>query len=139
MNPIKRRMFLKSGLAASALGFPALGQVRGANDRVQVALIGCGGRGTQVTASMARRSAVECSQVGGGRAADYKSTHEMYPTMQVPSAPYLDLATAVKDRIDLPVFHAPRITDAAPAAHEGSRGYRRDGPPLARKLRAARG
>ena len=63
MNPIKRRTFLKSGLAASALGFPALGQVRGANDRIQVALIGCGGRGTQVTASMAQRSDVECSQV----------------------------------------------------------------------------
>ena len=43
MNSIKRRIFLKSGVAASALGFPALGQVRGANDRVQVALIGCGG------------------------------------------------------------------------------------------------
>ena len=56
-------MFLKSGLAASALGFPAIGQVRGANDRVQVALIGCGGRGAQVTASLARRSDVECSQV----------------------------------------------------------------------------
>jgi predicted dehydrogenase len=63
MKSIKRRMFLKSGLAASALGFPALGKVRGANDRVQVALIGCGGRGTQVTASLARRSDVECSQV----------------------------------------------------------------------------
>ncbi|MDP7013814.1 MAG: Gfo/Idh/MocA family oxidoreductase, partial [Verrucomicrobiota bacterium] len=63
MKSIKRRMFLKSGLAASALGFPALGQVRGANDRVQVALIGCGGRGAQVTASLTRRSDVECSQV----------------------------------------------------------------------------
>ena len=63
MNSIKRRTFLKSGVAASALGFPALGQVRGANDRVQVALIGCGGRGTQVTASLAKRSDVECTQI----------------------------------------------------------------------------
>ena len=59
MYSIKRRTFLKSGLVASALGFPALGQVRGANDRVPVALIGCGGRGTQVTASLAKRSDVE--------------------------------------------------------------------------------
>ena len=63
MKSIKRRTFVKAGLAASALGFPALGQVRGANERVQVALIGCGGRGTQVTSSLARRSDVMCSQV----------------------------------------------------------------------------
>ncbi len=65
---------------------------------------------------------VDYVSVVGGRSADYKSTHEMYPTMQVPSAPYLDLATAVKDRIDLPVFHATRITDAATAAHAVEQG-----------------
>jgi len=63
MKSIKRRTFLKNSLAASAIAFPAIGQVRGANDRVQIALIGCGGRGTQVTSSMARRSDVVCSQV----------------------------------------------------------------------------
>ena len=63
MKSIKRRTFLKSGLATTALGFPAIGQVKGANDRVQIALIGCGGRGTQVTSSLARRSDVVCSQV----------------------------------------------------------------------------
>ncbi|MFP6740891.1 MAG: FAD-dependent oxidoreductase [Alphaproteobacteria bacterium] len=65
---------------------------------------------------------VDFVSVVGGRSADYKSTHEMYPTMQVPSAPYLDLATAVKDRVDLPVFHATRITDAATAAHAVENG-----------------
>ena len=63
MKSIKRRAFLKSGLAAATLGFPAIGQVKGANDRVQIALIGCGGRGTQVTSSLAQRSDVVCSQV----------------------------------------------------------------------------
>ncbi len=42
--------------------------------------------------------------------------------MQYPSAPYLDLATAVKDRVDLPVFHATRITDVATAAHAVEQG-----------------
>ena len=65
---------------------------------------------------------VDYVSVVGGRSADYKSTHEMYPTMQVGSAPYLDLATAVKDRVDLPVFHATRITDAATAAHAVEQG-----------------
>ncbi len=65
---------------------------------------------------------VDFVSVVGGRSADYKSTHEMYPTMQYPSAPYLDLATAVKDRVDLPVFHATRITDAATAAHAVENG-----------------
>ena len=73
MNSIKRRTFLKSGVAASALGFPALGQVRGANDRVQVALIGCGGRGTQVTASLAKRSDVECGKRGRPDVAEERS------------------------------------------------------------------
>jgi 2,4-dienoyl-CoA reductase-like NADH-dependent reductase (Old Yellow Enzyme family) len=55
--------------------------------------------------------------VVGGHSSDYKSTHDMYPTMQKPSATYLGLASAVKARVNLPVFHATRITDAATAAH----------------------
>ncbi|HIM23084.1 MAG TPA: Gfo/Idh/MocA family oxidoreductase, partial [Verrucomicrobia bacterium] len=63
MNPIKRRTFVKAGLASSVISFPSLGQALGANDRVQVALVGCGGRGTQVTSSLASRSDVVCTQL----------------------------------------------------------------------------
>jgi predicted dehydrogenase len=63
MNPIKRRTFLKAGLGSTVIGFPSLGKALGANDRVQVALVGCGGRGTQVTSSLASRSDVVCTQI----------------------------------------------------------------------------
>ena len=63
MNPIKRRAFIKKSLVTSAIAFPTISRARGANDRVQIALIGCGGRGSQVASSLARRSDVVCSQV----------------------------------------------------------------------------
>ena len=43
--------------------------------------------------------------------------------MWVPSAGYLDLAKPVKDEVDLPIFHATRITDAATANHAVKEGY----------------
>jgi 2,4-dienoyl-CoA reductase-like NADH-dependent reductase (Old Yellow Enzyme family) len=76
----------------------------------------------EIAGTYAASGLVDFVSVVGGRSADFKSTHEMYPTMQYPSAPYLDLATAVKDRVDMPVFHATRITDAATAAHAVENG-----------------
>jgi hypothetical protein len=37
--------------------------------------------------------------------------------MQSPLAPYLNLAAAIKSKVDLPILHATRITDAATTAH----------------------
>ena len=71
----------------------------------------------QIAAGYADSGLVDFVSVVGGHSSDYKSTHEMYPTMQVPTAPYLDIAAAVKAAVDLPVFHATRIIDAATAAH----------------------
>ena len=44
MKSIRRRACMKNSLAASAISDAAIGQGRGANDRVQIAIIGCGGR-----------------------------------------------------------------------------------------------
>ena len=63
MKSIRRRACLKNSLAASVISDAAIGQGRGANDRVQIAIIGCGGRGAQITSSLVRQSNVLCSQV----------------------------------------------------------------------------
>ncbi len=76
----------------------------------------------EIAGAYAGSGLVDFVSVVGGHSSDYKSTHEMYPTMQIPSAPYLGLAAAVKARVDLPVFHATRITDAATAAHAVENG-----------------
>jgi predicted dehydrogenase len=63
---MKRRTFLKSSVAAAgvvaggeALGVPALGQVLGANDRIRVAAIGCGGQGNWDMTDFVRQPDVE--------------------------------------------------------------------------------
>jgi NADPH-dependent 2,4-dienoyl-CoA reductase/sulfur reductase-like enzyme len=71
----------------------------------------------EIAQAYALSGLIDYVSVVGGDASDYKSTHEMYPTMQFPLAPYLNLASAVKAKVDLPVLHATRITDAATAAH----------------------
>lgn len=45
MGAITRREFVKSTVAAGALAILPSSRVRGANDRIRVGLIGCGGRG----------------------------------------------------------------------------------------------
>ena len=63
MKSIRRRACLKNSLAASVISDAAIGQGLGASDRVQIAIIGCGGRGAQVTSSLVTQSNVLCSQV----------------------------------------------------------------------------
>lgn len=48
MSEINRRAFTKAAVAASAVTALSYGRVVGANDRVSVAVIGCGGRGFDV-------------------------------------------------------------------------------------------
>src|SRR5689334_4619981 len=58
-HDLSRRRFLQSSaVAASALAFaqPARADARGANDRIQFAVIGCGGQGTGHVHSLVKRS-----------------------------------------------------------------------------------
>ena len=66
---------------------------------------------------------IDYVSVIGGHAADYKSYHDSFPSMHMPSAPYIKMAAAVKDKIDIPVLHATRITDAATAAYAVEQGF----------------
>ena len=71
----------------------------------------------------AKTGLVDYVSVVGGHSSDYKSNHEMYPSMYERSAPYLMMAAAIKDEIDLPVLHATRISDVATAAYAVEQGY----------------
>jgi len=86
-----------------------------------------GGLGNEELVEIARRYAesglVDYVSVVGGHSSDHKSNHEMYPSMHERSAPYLWMAAAVKETVNLPVLHATRIADAATAAHAVEQGY----------------
>ena len=66
---------------------------------------------------------IDFVSVVGGQASDYQSSARIWPTMWVPSAAYLPLASAIKAAIDIPVFHATRIADPATAAHAVAEGH----------------
>ena len=66
---------------------------------------------------------IDFISVVGGNATDYKASAKLWPTMWVPSAPYLKLAHAIKSAVDIPILHATRITDAATAVHAVKEGY----------------
>ena len=66
---------------------------------------------------------IDFISVVGGNATDYKASAKLWPTMWVPSAPYLKLARAIKSAVDIPILHATRITDAATAVHAVKEGF----------------
>lgn len=66
---------------------------------------------------------IDFISVVGGVAVDYLSTARIWPTMWVPTAPYLSLAGAIREVANIPIFHATRINDAATAAHAVEGGY----------------
>jgi len=86
-----------------------------------------GGLDAQACRAIARAYAasglVDFVSVVGAQASDYLSSARIWPTMWLPSAPYLRLASAIKAVLDIPVFHATRIADAATAAHAVAEGH----------------
>ncbi len=66
---------------------------------------------------------IDFISVVGGQASELKDEARIWPSMWVPSAGYLKLAKAVRDEVDIPIFHATRITDAATADYAVREGY----------------
>lgn len=60
---------------------------------------------------------IDFISVVGGTAVDYQASAKIWPTMWLPSAPYLKLAGAIKAATSVAILHATRITDAATAVH----------------------
>ena len=77
----------------------------------------------EITQHYVEAGLVDYVSVIGGHASDYKTYHDSFPSMYTPSAPFIKLAGAVKDKIDIPVLHATRITDAATAAYAVEQGF----------------
>ena len=77
----------------------------------------------EIARTYASSGLIDFISVVGGNATDLKSTAKLWPTMWVPSAPYLKLAYAIKSAADIPILHATRITDAATAKHAVQEGY----------------
>jgi 2,4-dienoyl-CoA reductase-like NADH-dependent reductase (Old Yellow Enzyme family) len=77
----------------------------------------------EIARAHARSGLIDFISIVGGTAVDYKATARIWPTMWLPSAPYLKLAGAIKSEISIPLFHATRMTDAATAVHAVKEGY----------------
>jgi 2,4-dienoyl-CoA reductase-like NADH-dependent reductase (Old Yellow Enzyme family)/thioredoxin reductase len=77
---------------------------------------------TKIARAHAESGLVDFISVVGGQAYDYKASAKIWPTMWVPSAAYLGMASGIKSNVKVPVFHATRITDAATAAHAVKEG-----------------
>jgi 2,4-dienoyl-CoA reductase-like NADH-dependent reductase (Old Yellow Enzyme family) len=77
----------------------------------------------EIARHYARSGLIDFISIVGGTAVDYQATARIWPTMWVPSAPYLKLAGAIKAEVSIPVLHATRITDAATAVHAVKDGY----------------
>ena len=77
----------------------------------------------EIARHYAQSGLINFISIVGGTAVDYKATAQIWPTMWLPSAPYLKLAGAIKAAIPIPVLHATRMTDAATAIHAVKEGY----------------
>ncbi|MBT6117514.1 MAG: FAD-dependent oxidoreductase, partial [Rhodospirillaceae bacterium] len=101
----------------------------------------------EIAQRMAASGLVDFVSVMAAQGRDYRSNANSYIGMDAGPAPYLHLASAIKAEIDLPIFHATRITDlstAARAVEDGhvdmvgmTRAFISD-PHLARKLTEGR-
>lgn len=71
----------------------------------------------EIARAYAATGLIDFISVVGGTAVDYEASARIWPTMWVPSAPYLKLAAAIRAEAGVPILHATRITDAATAVH----------------------
>jgi 2,4-dienoyl-CoA reductase-like NADH-dependent reductase (Old Yellow Enzyme family) len=77
----------------------------------------------EICATLARDGLVDFLNVVGGQARDEMSHAVSLPNMAFPVAPFLHLPSAIKREVDIPVFHAQRITDLATAASAVAEGH----------------
>jgi 2,4-dienoyl-CoA reductase-like NADH-dependent reductase (Old Yellow Enzyme family) len=75
-----------------------------------------------IASTYAASGLIDFISVVGGTAVDYQASARIWPTMWLPSAPYLRLAAGIKAAAPVAVMHATRITDAATAAHAVKEG-----------------
>ena len=77
----------------------------------------------EICTIFARDGLVDFLNVVGGQARDEMAHAVQFAQYVVPVAPFLHLASAIKREVDIPVFHAQRITDLATAARAVAEGH----------------
>ncbi|WP_411902002.1 oxidoreductase [Methylorubrum thiocyanatum] len=76
-----------------------------------------------IATEYARRGLVDFLNILGGQARDHIAHAISLPNMSFPVAPFLFLPSAIKREVDVPVFHAQRVTDLATAARAVAEGH----------------
>jgi len=77
----------------------------------------------EIAAAHVERGQVDFVNVMGGQARDHLAHAVSLPNMAFPVAPFLHLASAIRREVEIPVFHAQRITDFATAARAVAEGH----------------
>ncbi|MCK0208144.1 NADH:flavin oxidoreductase [Starkeya koreensis] len=76
-----------------------------------------------IASEYARRGLVDFLNVMGGQARDEMAHAVSLPNMSFPVAPFLYLPSAIKREVDVPIFHAQRVTDLATGARAVAEGH----------------
>lgn len=76
-----------------------------------------------IVKELTRRGLVDFLSIMGGEAQDHISHPTALPGMSYPVAPFLYLASAVRQEVGVPVFYAQRITDVRTAARAIADGH----------------
>lgn len=76
-----------------------------------------------IASEYAKRGLVDFLNILGGQARDHIAHAISLPNMSFPVAPFLFLPSAIKREVDVPVFHAQRVTDLATAARAVADGH----------------
>ncbi|MDR6952138.1 2,4-dienoyl-CoA reductase-like NADH-dependent reductase (Old Yellow Enzyme family) [Ancylobacter sp. 3268] len=77
----------------------------------------------EIAATYAKDGLVDFINVIGGQARDEMSHAVSLPNMSFPVAPFLFLPSAIKREVEVPVFHAQRVTDLATGARAVAEGH----------------
>ncbi|MCQ8780758.1 oxidoreductase [Mangrovibrevibacter kandeliae] len=76
-----------------------------------------------IASEYVRRGLVDFLNIIGGQARDHIAHAVSLPNMSFPVAPFLFLPSAIKREVDVPVFHAQRVTDLATGARAVAEGH----------------
>lgn len=76
-----------------------------------------------IAAEYTSRGLVDFLNIIGGQARDHIAHAISLPNMSFPVAPFLSLPSAIKREVDVPIFHAQRVTDLATGARAVAEGH----------------
>ena len=76
-----------------------------------------------IASEYARLGLVDFLNIVGGQARDEMAHAVSLPNMSFPVAPFLYLPSAIKREVEVPIFHAQRVTDLATGARAVAEGH----------------